>query len=241
MKRTLLIITLIFLTVFSSCKKEEICVRCANSVDSVFVDTYFQFLLNSNLDSALVQYDTVNNTSVTYELCSTEKLKNVELTKIVSASGNFKHPCNDATSTFIELTDLKVVDSCLPNIVQIEGDFSLNNDWLVYYIQTTDTLVYPPCEGYSEIFFDTENNALGGTLSYNWFYGNYVDIDAMSIQMPEGFYLSLGIGTQSQTYFENKLLEILGSNAVITYSIEKNFLILENKAINSIIKLYLKP
>src|SRR5690606_22795523 len=132
-------------------------------------------------------------------------------------------------------------DVCIPDVNQINATFPLHNDWMIYYIQTQDTTIFPPCEGVSNIDFDTKHHIMEGTISLNWFNGSYTEIDETTIQMPETFSLSLGLGTYTQAYFEKKFLQVLAPDAAIRYSLENNFLLLENKSRHSLIMLYLKP
>ncbi len=240
--KTLLVSFLLFpLLSISSCNKNEPCFRCEDTVDSIFTDTYFQVMLNANSDFILTWTDSVSNVSESYEMCSTNLLNGIETTKIIKATGNFKYACGSKSNKLIELNEFEVIEICLPSIDQINATFSLHNDWMLHYIQTGDTIIFPPCEGYSNIIFDTQQNIMEGSISFNWFNGSYIEIDETTIQLPETFSLGLGIGTLTQIYFEKIFLEVLEPNAVITYSIDKNFLTLSNMSKNSFIKLYLKP
>src|SRR5690606_15837956 len=102
----------------------------------------------------------------------------------------FKYACGNKSNKLIELTAFEVVDVCIPDVNQINATFPLHNDWMIYYIQTQDTTIFPPCEGVSNIDFDTKHHIMEGTISLNWFNGSYTEIDETTIQMPETFSLS---------------------------------------------------
>ncbi|MBX2965427.1 MAG: hypothetical protein KF845_04715 [Cyclobacteriaceae bacterium] len=184
---------------------------------------------------------------MSWELCSTDAIVNVEITKVIKASGNYKYACSSTDIELIEVESFEALETCLPDISEINGSFPLHNQWMIQYIQTPGTLVFPPCEGYSNINFYTQENIMAGNSSFNWFHSTYSITDEITIQI-ETLALSLGIGTNAQAYFEKKLLEVLDSKALmqgnkpkITYLIDNNFLTLENTSKNSLIKLYLKP
>jgi hypothetical protein len=171
-------------------------------------------------------------------VCSAELLKPFENDNVVNVSGSFRNLCNSAAQV-IAIDEVERVTSCVPPIPQFDGPFDLNNRWLVHYIQTQDTTLYPPCDGDGFVIFHTSESSIHCHPSINSCMGTYTIVNDSTLQMPEDFGCTLAVGNRSQSYFEGVFGDVINRGSIITYSINKNILILKNKASKSMVRLFI--
>lgn len=223
----------------------EPCERCETTTESEFNDSYFRLLLNEAMEPILVRYDTGEISFTLFRMCSNEIVDRiydeVEFTKIIRATGYYKKSCQDTSETLIEPNEYNIIQTCLPEVPNIDGTYSLFNTWYVYSIQNADTILHPPCEGQSYINFDLNTpNIFSGMLSLNSISGDVTIEGDSTLKLYEQV-ISLMAGTEEQIAFEALFMQVFDRNATLAYSIEDNFLTLVNISNDQSIKLYIIP
>jgi hypothetical protein len=220
-----------------SCDDREPCTGCGE-VTSSLSQKRFQVVIDE-WDTLLIQHDSSERTSTSFQLCFPETLIPFESQNIVEVSGSFRIRCEEPDRQQIDVNEITWISTCLPPIPQLNGPYFLDNRWLIHYIQTQDTLLYPPCEGEGFIDFDDIEQNIHTHPSLNSCMGTYTIINDSTLQMPADFGCTLSVGNSSQRYFENIFDDVITRDAHITFSINNNILILRNKAENSMVRLFL--
>ena len=223
--------------IWTSCDDREPCSRCGQ-ITSAFIDKRFRVFIGE-LDTFLIYYDSLEKASIFFPLCSSDLLSSLETENVVEVSGSFRNQCSASDIDGIEVNEIQWLSSCLPPIAQLNGPYDLDNRWFIHYVQTPDTLLYPPCEGDGFIVFDTSERTIHSHPSINSCIGTYAIVNDSTLLMPTDFGCTLGVGNNYQSYFENVFNDVLKTNSSITYSINKNILVLKYKADNSMIRLFL--
>lgn len=222
--------------------EEPACHDCTAAADSSFNQRYFRLLLNEDMQPILVRYDTATGATAQFRMCPVpardELYATVEFTQVVSVSGRYKRLCTDNTEHLVEMADFGIVYTCLPDIPQLEGEFSLFRTWYIHWLEGDGTVLYLPCEGDSFIRFVEENEYyFEGNLSINGFAGPITLPGSNTMQLSE-YVISLAVGTEQQIAFERLLLQVFERNATLTYTIEGNFLTLTNPATHTAARLF---
>ncbi len=234
---------------FLGCNDEgaEICAECSqNSQVSSFEDKLFRFSRDS-IDAFIRFRDSISGRRISYRLCFTSGNQNLDINKIIIASGSLHKSCNPLSIKDALISDFEFVDTCPDPIPNIAGDFTLENRWFFDHLIYKGIKIYLPCEStfedMSPDFVITKSNNstyfVAGYVANNSF-GLSFKISSDTIIFSELFGITQNVGTKSERDFEQKYFEGISPNLKVVFNTSNNLLQLNNFEHNIIYKYYTK-
>ena len=237
---------------FLGCNDEgaEICAECSqNSQVSSFEDKRFR-LSGDSLDTFIRFRDSISGRRISYRLCFTPGNQNLDINKIISASGSLYKSCSPLSIKDALISDFEFVDTCPDPVPNIAGDFTLENGWYFDQLIYKGLKIYLPCEStFEQIspdivitkFSDSRefDHIIEGYAANNWFTG-VIKISNDTIIFSELFVITQNVGTKSERDFEQKYFEGISPNLKVVFNTSNNLLQLNNFEHNIIYKYYTK-
>ena len=222
--------------------EEPVCEVCNDEAGERFSNRYFRVVPGWDAQPVLAEYDSASGESTAFRFCpgalQEEAGATLQFTQLVKASGSYKRSCEDETEQLIDLTAYEIIYTCPPPIPQLSGEFSIFRFWQVQWLQTPDTLLYPPCEGPSFLeFFNDDEPYFHGSTGQNGITGLFSLHDGQVLQIAD-YVQTLVVGTDQQVAFELLFMTIFERNASFSYAIEDNFLTLTNSENQSSVRLF---
>lgn len=152
----------------------------------------------------------------------------------------------------IILEKVKVIDYCYDPIPASNENFNLFNYWSIFSVQTTDTILYAPCEVrympniyFSQDVYEDENNELSYNFSKssgnNDYGGSYIIKGDSLLLKPKLFTFGYYASTEAVFNWEDKFNNSIRSSCdscFIHFSINTNILTIRNPKDSSVLTLF---
>ena len=227
---------------FSNCNDDTSCTACGkDQVLYRFQDSYFRFNPGQGMehpDARFVQLDSLSNVLTEYASCLPDDRHQIEVTKVIKASGTVYEPCEPDNLHDIQFDHYEVVRYCRPTFEVKAEQASLENKWFIHSIYTSDTVLYVPCEAYPEgAFVQFVENRIDGSTGINGFTAEVTHQSSNELTlslMP----ITLLVGTIAENYFEERLFDVLLVDTILHYTIDKNVLVITNSVTGASVKLF---
>ena len=132
-----------------------------------FEDKYLRFVITEARQTEAVaswfHLDSTSNAITEYRSCVLHKYE-LESSKIVKVSGKIFMQTGNSVLNFIQVENYRIVDYCTPSFKIKSGEFTIENRWEILSLQTSDTVLYVPCEAYPPgAFLIIDNGMLFGS------------------------------------------------------------------------------
>lgn len=207
-----------------------------------FENIYLRFAItDAHPNAAEVSFfklDTLSNVTSEYRSCMMYEYDVLENTKIIKASGRTFTPGEPTGLEFIIVDSFEEVDYCLPSYVVNNGQYSLDNRWKIYSLETPDTVLYVPCEAYPDgAFINIDQSSISGFTGANGFAGKIIIESGNTFQL-HNIALGLVVGTKAENRFEENLIGCFSSDTVLEYTLENNVLTIRNPLNDFMLKLF---
>ncbi len=224
------------------CNKNENdpCINCnsPNFIESI-ENGFFQVFFDSAFNKILVGQDSINNNQWVFYPCSEDELLNYELGKILKISGDIFENCESNQYDKFEISEITLAETCQESIPFLAGNFNLFRKWYFNSIETSDTTILVPCESrgaFIDFSFNDIHNMEAFTIPNS--FNSEIWITDNTIETSDDFIGTLSVGTQSQMFFENLFLQVLGMESLAIFEINNNILTIQNPEKNIKITAY---